>query len=69
MWIIQELSQKYGMSYFECSAKTGANVKQAVEALTKEVLVKFGNKSIAQRPKNVDLQENRKIEGTEKKSG
>jgi hypothetical protein len=57
------------MSYYECSAKTGANVKQAVEALTKEVLMKFGNKSATPKPHNVDLQDTRKLEGSEKKSG
>jgi hypothetical protein len=57
------------MSYYECSAKTGTNVKLAVEALTKEVLVKFGSKSVNPKPRSIDLQETRKLDGTEKKSG
>ena len=51
--MIQELAQKYGMNYFECSAKTGMCVKEAIESLTKEAMIKFSNKHQQNKPKDV----------------
>ena len=38
------MAQKYGMSYFECSAKSGDQVKEAVECVTKEIMAKYASK-------------------------
>ena len=39
------------MNYYECSAKTGMNVKEAIESLTRESIVKFANKHTVVKPK------------------
>jgi hypothetical protein len=57
------------MSYYECSAKTGDNVKQAVESLTKEVLAKYGNKNTPQGKPGVNLKPSQKLDTQEKKKG
>jgi hypothetical protein len=57
------------MSYYECSAKTGDNVKQAVESLTKEVLAKYGNKNTPQGKPSVSLKPSQKLDTQDKKKG
>ena len=48
----QELAQKFGMNFFECSAKTGTNVMEAVEFLTKDIMNKFASKQFVPKTKD-----------------
>ncbi|CAD8144357.1 unnamed protein product [Paramecium octaurelia] len=55
----QQLAQKYQIKYFECSARTGAQVKEMYTELVQQILVRRGQNQNSQNgekiPKNIQL--------------
>ncbi|CAK58573.1 unnamed protein product (macronuclear) [Paramecium tetraurelia] len=55
----QQLAQKYQIKYFECSARTGAQVKEMYTELVQQILVRRGQNQNSQNgekiPKNIQI--------------
>ncbi|CAD8144238.1 unnamed protein product [Paramecium pentaurelia] len=59
----QQLAQKYQIKYFECSARTGAQVKEMYTELVQQILVRRGQNQNSQNGEKIT--KNIKIDGAE----
>ncbi|CAD8047819.1 unnamed protein product [Paramecium primaurelia] len=62
----QQLAQKYQIKYFECSARTGAQVKEMYTELVQQILIRRGQNNNSQNGEQ--KQQNIKLDGGETNS-
>ncbi|CAD8056257.1 unnamed protein product [Paramecium sonneborni] len=53
----QQLAQKYQIKYFECSARTGTQVKEMYTELVQQILLRRGQNQIIQNKKLGEIEE------------